>query len=97
MKLPKPIKFEWDKGNLDKNWEKHKVHFKEIEEAFLNKPIKIFPDIKHSIDNEKRYLAFGQTDSGTLLTIIFTLRNRFIRVVSARQQNKKERSIYEEQ
>ena len=87
--------FGWDKNNIDKNWKKHKVHYKEAEEVFLNKPIKIFPDIKHSLETEKRYLALGKTDSETMLTIIFTIRNKIIRVISARKQNRKERNIYE--
>jgi len=95
MKLPKPVGFEWDKGNVDKNWSKHKVHFKEAEEVLLNKPIKIFLDNRHSTEKEKRYLALGKTDSGKPLAIVFTVRNKLIRVISARKQNKKERTIYE--
>ena len=94
MKLPVPIKFEWDEGNVDKNWTKHKVHFKEAEEIFFNKPIKIFLDNKHS-GQEKRYLALGKTDKEIQLTIIFTVRDKKIRIISARKQNKKERSKYE--
>lgn len=94
-KLPKPIKFEWDKGNVDKNWKKHKVHYREAEEVFFNKPLKLFPDSKHSTKEEKRYLALGQTDSGKPLTVIFTVRDKRIRIISARKQHKKERSTYE--
>lgn len=94
MKLPKPNKFEWDLGNKDKNWEKHKVHFKEAEEVFLNKPLIIFSDLKHSFV-EKRFQALGLTDKKRYLTVFFTLRNDNIRVISARDQSKKERSKYE--
>ncbi len=90
MKLPVPVKFDWDKGNLTKNWDKHKVHSKEIEEIFFNKPVKIFPDKKHSL-KEKRFLALGVTDKTKFLSIIFTIRADKIRIISARKQNKKER------
>lgn len=93
MKLPIPISFDWNKGNIDKNWEKHKVHFKEAEEIFFNKPLKIYKDIKHS-QKEDRYIAFGVTNQGRKLNISFTTRNNKIRVISARDQSTKERKIY---
>lgn len=92
-KLPVPLSFDWDKSNLDKNWKKHKVHYKEAEEVFFNKPLKIFPDKKHS-KKEKRFVALGITNKRRGLTIIFTVRSNNIRVISARNQNKKERGIY---
>jgi len=93
MKLPVPISFDWDKGNLEKSWEKHKVHFKEAEEVFFNKPLKIFLDKKHS-KKENRYVAFGVTNLKRKLTIIFTIRKNKIRIISTRNQSKKERKEY---
>jgi len=94
MKLPVPILFDWDEGNRDKSWQKHKIHFKETEEVFFNKPVKIFPDKKHSTA-ENRFLGLGRTNNDNLLTIIFTIRNKKLRIISALSQNKKERKIYE--
>lgn len=93
MKLPLPLSFDWDKGNIDKNWEKHKVHYKEAEEVFLNRPLMVFPDNKHSI-LEKRFQALGITDYKRKLSIFFTIRNKKIRIISIRNQNKKEREKY---
>jgi hypothetical protein len=93
MELPVPASFDWDKGNIEKNWNKHKVSFKEAEELFFNKPLKIFRDIRHSIV-EKRFQALGITDKNRELTIFFTIRNKKIRIISARDQNKKERRKY---
>jgi len=93
MNLPIPLAFNWDKGNIDKNWKKHKVHFEEAEEVFFNKPLKIFPDKGHS-KKEKRFLALGTTNRRKNLTIIFTFRGNKIRVISARGQSRKERSEY---
>jgi len=31
--------FEWDEGNLLKNWEKHRVSATEIEQVFFNRPL----------------------------------------------------------
>jgi len=53
-------------------------------------------DYKHSI-YEKRWAAFGKTDYGRKLTVIFTIRGNLIRVISARDMNQKERNFYEKQ
>jgi uncharacterized protein len=88
------IGFQWDKGNLDKNLEKHDVENWECEQIFFNEPIIILDDPIHS-STEKRWAAFGTTDSGRLLTIIFTIRGNLLRVISARDMSRKERIFYE--
>lgn len=95
MRLPVPLVFDWDEGNQNKNWEKHKVSNKECEELFLNRPKDVFGDEGHS-DTEERYLAYGQTNGRRKLAIVFVVRENKIRVISARDQNKKERRKYEE-
>lgn len=95
MKLSDFASFDWNQGNKDKNLIKHKVHYKECEEVFFNKPLIFFQDEKHSF-KEKRLGVFGKTDNKRLLTIIFTLRDKKIRIISARNQNKKERKQYEQ-
>lgn len=86
--------FDWDEGNKEKNRQKHKVDFRECEEAFFNKPLLILEDKEHS-QSETRFFAFGVTDSGRRLAIAFTLRGNRIRVISARPQSKGERKTYE--
>jgi uncharacterized DUF497 family protein len=91
-KLTKTTGFNWDKGNLRKNWEKHGVSALECEQVFFNHPL-VAEDEKHS-QREDRYYALGQTDAGRLLFVVFTLRISLIRVISARGMNKKERELY---
>lgn len=86
--------FEWDRANVLKNWIKHKVSTKECEEVFFNEPLVVVNDEKHS-QIENRYLALGATNENRLLSLIFTLRSNKIRIISARDQNKKERSKLE--
>ena len=86
--------FDWDKGNLDKNWDKHGVGFWECEEVFLNRPLVVRPDVEHS-RGEPRYYALGQTEAGQLLFVAFTIRKKLIRPISARDMTVKERRIYE--
>ncbi len=92
--LSKIVGFEWDKGNLE-HIKKHKVDYKECEEAFLNKPLIVNNDETHS-QKEERFRVYGQTSQQRLFFMIFTIRNNKIRIVAARDQNKKERREYEE-
>lgn len=90
----KITEFEWDKGNLDKNWEKHRVSDEECEEVFFDPNKKILKDPIHSTGKE-RYILLGQTKSARLLFVAFTLRGNKIRIISARDLNKKEKHLYE--
>ena len=87
--------FQWEKHNIQKNWEKHKVSPAESEQAFFNKPFIIVNDVQHS-QEEDRFYALGKTDQDRRLFISFTIRKKLIRVISSRDMNKKERVIYEE-
>ena len=81
--------FEWDLGNLD-HIKKHNVSDSECEQAFLYWDAKLFKDNKHSI-YEERFKIFGKTFEGRPLSLAFTIRKNRIRVIMARDQNKKER------
>ena len=91
----KPVEFVWDRGNKDKNLVKHRVSNQECEEAFFDDRKKITKDLRHS-KREKRYILLAKTKKGRLLFIVFTFRNKKIRVISARDINKKEVHLYEE-
>lgn len=92
--LPEPLSFEWDKGNYDKNLIKHTVSKQEIEEVFFNEPLLVYDDTKHS-KKEQRFHALGQTDDLRKLFLSLTIRGNQIRVISARDMNKKEEVMYE--
>lgn len=89
--------FEWDQGNARKNVGKHSVSQGEAERVFFNEPLLLLPDSKHS-QQEPRYHALGRTDEDRLLHITFTLRaaGTLIRMISARDMHRKERSVYEQ-
>lgn len=88
--------FDWDDGNLLKNWEKHGVTHLEAEQIFFNEPLIVVDDEKHSQD-EPRWYGLGRTDAKRTLMVVFALRNYKIRVISARDMSRKERKIYENQ
>ncbi len=90
----KPLEFQWDKGNVGKNL-KHNVEDKESEEPFFDKKHKKFKDKLHS-KGEERFRIMGKTKGGRLLFIVFTMRGKKIRIISARNINRKEAKLYEE-
>lgn len=85
--------FDWDEGNIGKNWRKHKVSDLECEQVFFNQPLLVFPDSQHS-EQEERFYVLGHTDNGRRLFLVFTIRGDKIRVISARDMTKKERRFY---
>lgn len=89
--------FEWDSGNSRKN-EKHGVSQTEAEQVFVNEPLLLLQDEKHSL-GESRFHALGKTNEGRLLHISFTLRGGGVkmRVISARNMHYKERRFYEQE
>ncbi|HHS13282.1 MAG TPA: BrnT family toxin [bacterium] len=86
--------FEWDKHNIYKNWEKHRVTPTESEQVFFNQPLILADDAMHS-GAEIRFYALGSSDRSRRLFISFTIRNLKIRVISSREMSKKEREEYE--
>ncbi len=93
--MPKPIAFQWDKGNIFKNVQKHNVTIQEAEEVFVNDPFVVAEDVKHS-EKEQRFYGLGQTKTGRKLFVAFTIRDKTVRVISIRDMKKEERSIYEQ-
>lgn len=89
------IGFDWDEANQRKN-DKHGVTKAEIEQAFLNRPLIVASDVKHS-EKEPRFHALGRTDANRRLHITFTVRGNgtLIRPISARAASRRERRVYE--
>jgi len=87
--------FEWDRWNADKVRHKHNVEPLECEEAFFDESKGILKDVLHS-NKKERYILLGKTTKKRLLFIVFTVRRGKIRIISARDINKRERGLYEE-
>jgi len=89
--------FDWDEGNARKSFEKHGVSQAEAEQVFVSEPL-ISEDVEHSLA-EQRYQALGETKEGRHLYVTFTLRDhgRKIRIISARDMNRKERVAYDQE
>ena len=85
--------FDWDDGNLTKNWIAHRVRPAECEEVFFNRPVLLMADAAHSTA-EPRYAVLGHTNAHRLLSVVFAVRRGEVRVISARPMSRKERHHY---
>lgn len=92
--LDEVLGFDWDRGNLDKSWNRHRVAWWECEEVFLNEQLLLSPDPGHP-GRERRFVALGKIDEGRELFLALTIRRRQVRVISARDMSRRERRVYE--
>ncbi|MCS7037636.1 MAG: BrnT family toxin [Saprospiraceae bacterium] len=83
--------YEWDEAKNQINVEKHKVGFEEARTVF-DDPYAIELEATHK--GEYRLIRIGKTASHIILIVVYTLRGTVIRLISARQANKSERSLY---
>ena len=89
------MEFEIDPAKAAQNLKKHKVRFEEAASVFGDPMAYSFADPDHSV-GEERWLMFGMSQMGRLLTVIYTYRRQKYRIISGRLATKHERTIYEE-
>lgn len=89
------LNFEWDAGKAASNVRKHDVTFEEAMSAFGDPLSVTVADPDHS-HREPRLLLLGLSYAGRLLVVSHTERGDSVRIVSARQASRRERTIYEE-
>lgn len=89
--------FEWDEGNNTKSLEKHGITCEDAESVFDQlEAIRALGEQTTPRVNEPRYGIFGITTTGKSVFVCFTLRGAGIRIISAREMNRKERELYAE-
>ncbi|MGH6717015.1 MAG: BrnT family toxin [Bradyrhizobium sp.] len=95
VSLEQIVGFDWDDGNGRKSADKHDVSQADAESIFFGDPLIVAEDSKHSKE-ERRFHALGRTIQGRTLHVTFTLRENetLIRVISARDMNRRERQLY---
>jgi uncharacterized DUF497 family protein len=84
------VEFDWDAENLQ-HIARHDVLREEAEQFFRNGYIVIGRVIRNE---EERVAALGQTDAARLLSVIFTVRNGLLRVVTAYTMRRNMRKKY---
>ena len=83
--------FEWDEEKNRANLIKHGISFDDASQVFYERVV-----IKRSNRNdEERWIAIGKLDD-RLLTVIFTRRDKAIRIISARRPRPDEKRAYRE-
>jgi len=87
------LEFEWDKGNLNKIHLKHEIVKSEAESVFLDENSFIILDERHSVV-EDRFIIIGRSEESRVLFIVFTMRRKKVRVISARRMHRKEVDKY---
>ena len=86
------MQFEYDKRKNEENIRKHKVSFEEVASLWADEDLLVVHAKKLG---EKRHLAIGRL-FGVLYTVVFTIRQDRIRIISARRSNDRERMLYEQ-
>ena len=89
------MKFEWDSAKAAANLRKHGVPFEEAVSALKDNLAATARDLEHSV-TEFRFVTFGVSAHGRLLTVAHTERGISIRIISVRLATRAERKIYEE-
>ena len=85
-----PITFEWDERKNQRNIEKHGISFRRAATIFNGRVLQ-WEDNRKSYGEERR-IAIGRTEAR--ICVVYTLRNRNIRIISARKATKDERRKY---
>ena len=84
--------FEWDDAKAARNFAKHSVEFEFAVRVFLDEARADF-DASRVADGEVRRKVVGMIN-GELFTVVYTQRQRVVRVISARRSNVKESRAY---
>lgn len=86
-------KFEWDDNKREINIEKHGIDFFDAV-AIFNDINRIEKTIMHET-GEERHITIGMVN-GVFLLVVYTLRGKSIRLISARRASKNERKYYKD-
>ncbi|NBC47437.1 MAG: BrnT family toxin [Gammaproteobacteria bacterium] len=85
---------DWDAAKAEANLRKHGVSFEEACTVFKDPFAATGADPDHSI-GEARWITFGISVAGRLLTVAHCERDDVMRIISARAATRSERQLYE--
>lgn len=84
--------FEWDHAKSTDNLQKHGIHFLDAVQVFRDSG-RLEQESPPGNDSEQRWKSVGQVGS-VVIAVIFTLRGRQVRIISARKASRRERREY---
>lgn len=88
------MRFEWDNDKAESNVLKHGISFEEAVTVFADPYLLFTEDSIHS-QGEEREWAIGEAENGSIVVVVFTMRGKQIRIISARSATKRECQQYE--
>ena len=86
------MEFEWDENKNKSNKQKHGIDFNDTKEVFKDENSKIAHDLRKDY-GEDRWKIIGKT-YGSIVSVIYTVRNKVIQIISARKASINERDEY---
>jgi len=89
------LRFVWNLKKAVENERKHGVGFPEATTVFDDDLSITIPDPDHSV-GEERYVLLGMSSRHRLLVVAHVEQTESVRIISARQANRRERRDYEE-
>jgi uncharacterized DUF497 family protein len=91
----KENKFIWDESKNSSNFEKHKIDFHFASKIFFDNK-RIEWENNRNDYGEIRFITIGKI-LNVIITVVYTLRNNTIRMISARTAKKQEKNLYNSQ
>lgn len=87
------MRFHYDPAKAAENLKNHKVSFADAE-GVLEDPLAITVEDPDA-EGEKRFVTVGLGSAGELLVVVWTERDEYCRLISARRATRKEQKQYE--
>lgn len=87
------MEFEWDEIKDRANVAKHGIDFETARRIF-DGPVLTRPDRRRDY-GEERYIGIGRVEAA-MIVVAYTVRDRRLRLISARPASRKERQAYDE-
>jgi len=88
------MEFEWDENKNQSNWIKHRVDFADAIHVFLDDDRLEREDTRKNY-GEVRFQTVGMTKEGVLFVLYTERGENYIRIISARQANRREIKSYD--
>lgn len=86
------MNIEYDPVKAQINESKHGITFEEAATALFDENALAMEDIDS--EGENRWLLVGMSNQARLITVVYTLREESIRLISARKSTRKEANVY---
>jgi len=88
------MNYQWDPNKAKSNHRKHGVRFADAVGVFEDENAITIQD-EH--ESEDRFITIGRDFLSRILVVVYTFRDIFIRIISARKATAREKKVYDEQ